>query len=351
MAKISIIIPIYNVEKYLCRCIDSVLAQTLKDIEIIMVDDGSPDNCPILCDEYAKKDRRIKVLHKKNAGLGYARNSGLEVATGEYIIFIDSDDYVSQNMFDRLYSVATRDQADAVFCGLQRSFNEKNFLQKRDVTEETKMCGEQVKKLALDFVASAPHDNIERHYEMSVWHSIYRRELLEKNNIRFLSEREIVSEDLPFQVDFFLAADRVTFIPDILYTYCVNNSMSLTNTFRFEKIYGTITLFHLLQQKLVLYDPQQLRAKRFFIGYMRGMSVHISQLNIPRSARIALLRKQCSDKVWQEIKDYSLSNLPLFASFFYYLQRNGYCRILLYYCKLFSQIKALSMSIKMSNKS
>ena len=85
MVKVSIVVPIYNVEKYLEQCIDSIINQTLKDIEIILVDDGSPDNCPKMCDNYAKKDSRIKVVHKKNGGLSSARNAGIEVATGDYI--------------------------------------------------------------------------------------------------------------------------------------------------------------------------------------------------------------------------------------------------------------------------
>ncbi|MDR2834406.1 MAG: glycosyltransferase, partial [Streptococcaceae bacterium] len=86
--KISIIVPVYNVEKYLPQCMDSLLNQTLTNIEIILVDDGSPDNCPAMCDEYAKQDNRVKVVHKENGGLGYARNSGLEIANGEYITFV-----------------------------------------------------------------------------------------------------------------------------------------------------------------------------------------------------------------------------------------------------------------------
>ena len=92
--KVSVIVPIYNVEKYLDECMVSLLNQTLKDIEIILVDDESPDNCPKMCDEYANKDKRVKVVHKKNGGLGFARNSGLDVATGEYVAFIDSDDWI-----------------------------------------------------------------------------------------------------------------------------------------------------------------------------------------------------------------------------------------------------------------
>ena len=100
---ISIIIPVYNVEQYLHRCVDSVLNQTYKNLEIILVNDGSPDNCPFICDEYAKKDKRIIVVHKENGGLSSARNAGLEIVQGEYISFIDSDDWIHENYNEILY--------------------------------------------------------------------------------------------------------------------------------------------------------------------------------------------------------------------------------------------------------
>lgn len=109
--KISIIVPVYNVEKYIHRCIHSLINQTLRDIEIILVDDESPDSCPQICDEYASKDTRIKVIHKKNEGLGLTRNAGLEAATGEYIAFIDSDDWVDLVMYETLYNTAQRSNA------------------------------------------------------------------------------------------------------------------------------------------------------------------------------------------------------------------------------------------------
>ena len=112
--KVSIIVPVYGVELYLDRCLQSLLRQTLKDIEIILVDDGSPDRCPQMCDVYALKDCRIKVIHKNNSGLGEARNSGLEIATGEYIAFVDSDDYVENNMYECLYDIATNEKCDIV---------------------------------------------------------------------------------------------------------------------------------------------------------------------------------------------------------------------------------------------
>ena len=107
-AYFSIIIPVYNVEKYLHQCVKSVLNQTFEELEIILVDDGSPDGCPKICDEFAKKDPRAKVIHQANAGLSAARNAGLKVATGTYITFVDSDDYIAPDYISYLFSLITR---------------------------------------------------------------------------------------------------------------------------------------------------------------------------------------------------------------------------------------------------
>lgn len=117
MPIISIIVPIYNVEKYINRCIDSILAQTISDFELILVDDGSPDDCGKICDEYEKIDSRIKVIHKKNGGLADARNIGLDIAIGEYIGFIDSDDYIKIDMYEKLLNACICNQADISMCG------------------------------------------------------------------------------------------------------------------------------------------------------------------------------------------------------------------------------------------
>lgn len=101
-SKISVIVPVYKVEPYLRRCVDSILAQTYTNLEIILVDDGSPDNCPAICDEYAKKDSRVRVIHKENGGLSDARNAGLNICTGEYIAFVDSDDWIEPDMYEKL---------------------------------------------------------------------------------------------------------------------------------------------------------------------------------------------------------------------------------------------------------
>ena len=115
---ISFIVPIYNVEKYLVRCIESIIMQKLENIEIILVDDGSPDNCPSICDKYSEKYKFIKTIHKKNEGLGYARNSGLEISKGKYIYFVDSDDYLVPDSIIKLYEKAEEFDLDVCLGGI-----------------------------------------------------------------------------------------------------------------------------------------------------------------------------------------------------------------------------------------
>ena len=118
MPKLSIIVPVYKVEKYLAKCIESILSQTFKDFELILVDDGSPDHCGFICDEYAKKDPRIKVLHQKNKGVSAARNAALNIAKGTYLGFVDADDWIDQDMFQVMLHTALTKEADVVICGI-----------------------------------------------------------------------------------------------------------------------------------------------------------------------------------------------------------------------------------------
>lgn len=117
---ITVIIPVYKVEEYLCECIDSIIAQTYTNLEIILVDDGSPDNCGKICDEYAEKDPRIKVIHQENGGLSAARNAGLDIATGDYIGFVDSDDYIELNFFKELYKSIQEYNSELAVCGVKK---------------------------------------------------------------------------------------------------------------------------------------------------------------------------------------------------------------------------------------
>ncbi len=121
---VSVIVPVYKVEKYINKCLDSILSQTYRNIEIILVDDGSPDRCPEICDEYARKDNRVKVIHKENGGVSSARNRGIEESNGEYITFVDADDWIEPDMYEKMVKNLIDSNADSVFCGFKTVFDD-----------------------------------------------------------------------------------------------------------------------------------------------------------------------------------------------------------------------------------
>ena len=338
--KVSVIVPIYNVEKYLDRCMQSLLNQTLKEIEIILVDDGSPDNCPQLCDAYAKKDLRIKVIHKQNAGLGFARNSGIDRANGEFIAFVDSDDYIETTMYENLYNEAIQSNSDAVFCGFKTETKKDIWEDSKEIEVRTEWNGNNVYEFMLDMVASAPYQKKERKYSMSVWHSIYKSSVIKNNNITFHSEREILSEDIPFQIDFLKRAKKVVYLPIIGYYYCLNNT-SLTASFKAEKFSKTILLFHLLSEKLKEIPKAQERVDRFFIGYSRSHLTHLIQSNLKNKSE--WLYKDLKEDIWNQLKiRYKPSFLPIYPRIFYSLIIHNYPNLLILYIHFITILKRLA---------
>ena len=189
--KISVVVPVYNVEMYLERCVESIRNQTLKELEIILVDDGSPDNSPAICDRYASVDSRVKVIHKENGGLGMACNSGLDVAAGEFIAFCDSDDWLDPTMYESMYEMAKKYDADMVFSGI-RQVDENGHEYPMAEADELKIYvnRQEVESFAMDMIASAPSVRIERRVPMSAKIVLYSRCFLQNNGIRFESERQ-----------------------------------------------------------------------------------------------------------------------------------------------------------------
>lgn len=229
--KVSIVVPVYRVECYLERCTQSLVNQTLKEIEIILVDDGSPDKCPQMCDEYAKKDYRVKVIHKQNAGLGMACNSGIEVAIGDYIAFCDSDDYVDVKMYETMYKAALEHHADVVFTGIQTvDENEVVRPMSKPVQKAVLSQRKQIEAYLLDMVASKPSATNDRDIQMSAKVVLYKREMIEKYHLRFESERVFISEDLIWHIDVLAHASCVCLLPETFYYYYYNTT-SLSKKF------------------------------------------------------------------------------------------------------------------------
>ncbi len=311
MPKVSIIVPIYNVERYLDRCVQSLLNQTLKDIEIILVDDGSPDNCPTLCNEYARKDSRIKVIHKKNAGLGFARNSGLDIANGEYIAFVDSDDYVSENMYEQLYNETVAQNFDIVYCGVNAQKRNGKII--REHVTDRIITKDEIITVLGNMIACDVHSKQERSEPMSVWHAIYKTEIIDRYHIRFMSEREILSEDILFDIQLLPHCKNIRFISQALYHYCYNNT-SLTQTFSEDKLSRNLAL---LQEMIFILQKQGLahleqRALRFFIGYNRVFLKNILLSHYGYKKKKALCHELYNNKGWNIIfLKYPISQMSL----------------------------------------
>ena len=226
---ISIVVPVYNVELYLNRCVESLVNQTYRQLDIILVDDGSRDACPALCDDWAKKDARIKVVHKSNAGLGMARNTGIDHISGDFVCFVDSDDYLVPDAVERCVAALEKNNTDTVLFGRYDAFPDGTV--KEDGIRVTENCytnerivGKLLPELFTDGVG----------YGVSACSKMFSTEILRENSIRFRSEREIISEDSFFCIDYFAKAKTVAVISDRLYCY-FKNSNSLSRTFRDDR--------------------------------------------------------------------------------------------------------------------
>lgn len=242
MPTFSIIVPIYKTEEYLEKCIDSILKQTYKDFELILVDDGSPDKCPFICDEYKKKDFRIKVLHKKNGGVSSARNQGLCMATGEYIWFVDSDDYIEPDALQKLNEVQQKPGADLCV------FNSK--------LEEIE-CLDSINNFFNQYYFT---------YKLGFepWNKIYRREIIQKYNLEF-DTQETIGEDLLFNIQYYKAIFDIVPVTvslkrDVYYQYVDREGSAMNTAFKtricqqlrlFDKIEETLR--NVLEEKKLIY--------------------------------------------------------------------------------------------------
>ena len=214
MPEISVIVPVYNVEKYLPRCLDSLTGQTFTDIEIICIDDGSPDNCGRILDGYAAKDSRIKVIHQKNGGLSDARNSGLAVASGKYISFVDSDDFVNPEFLEKLHDAAEMNQADIAVGSIirKRSHSEKYRVHYTD-----EKCVETLpEKIAVCGVPKCCY----------VWNKLYRREVLDGRKFT----KGVYFEDVMWLPGILKNSGKLVTVPGVYYYYWVNPSSIVKQT-------------------------------------------------------------------------------------------------------------------------
>lgn len=331
MVEISIIVPIYNVEKYLVKCLDSIESQVFRNFEVILVNDGSTDNSPNICDEYCEKYDHFQVIHKKNEGLGFARNTGIEKAIGEYVVFIDSDDYVDDNFLSELYNKIKDTNSDTCLGGFKRVDNYGNVKYKERYEEKVYSGRDVYSKLFPKMLGSSPEksDSI----RMSVWNAIYSIDIIKKNNIRFPSEREFISEDIVFDINYYKFSQRVVLINSLAYNYRIN-SESLTlkyNKSRFEKYKY---LCSELAKKLTEFgfdDEAKIRLYRMYFVNVRTCILQEINSVLHPSYKEALknISDICSDEHLRLImKIYPVNKLGLKQKIFLNLIEKRMCRLL-----------------------
>ena len=209
MPTISVIVPVYNVEPYLHRCVDSILSQTFLDFELILVDDGSPDNCGAICDEYVAKDVRVKVIHKANGGLSDARNAGLDIAKGDYIGFVDSDDYIHPQMYEILIGIMEREHTDLVQCWYQR-VQPNEIITHLPITELP-----EVKKYNKETILNQYQPSFWKKIPGYVWLKLYRKAIFEE--LRF--PKGVIIEDQHILIPTIEQCESIALIDLPLYYY------------------------------------------------------------------------------------------------------------------------------------
>ena len=248
---VSVIVPVYNVEKYLDRCITSIVNQTYHNLEIILVNDGSPDTSPQICEEWAQRDSRIHVIHQKNAGPGIARNTGLDNAHGAYVCFVDSDDYIAEDTVEKAYTLITKEQADVVVYGFY-SVDSNGNVESSFVPRIKKgiFAGEEVQREFLPALLGPDPNSKDKRLVLakSLCTTFFSGELIDQINWRIVSEREIISEDAYSLLLLGKHIRKAAVLYEALYHYCFN-AVSFSHSYR-EDRYEKFRYFYLKSVEL-----------------------------------------------------------------------------------------------------
>ncbi len=228
--KVSIVVPIYGVEKYLQQCVDSILAQTLTDIEVILVDDGSKDKCPEIVDEYAKKDKRVIAVHQPNGGYGRAVNHGISVATGDYIGIIESDDWIEPTMYEKLYNAAKKFNTDITKCEFFR-YNSLAPLDKQNIIWKTRY---QDLSEAPDGAFNVTEWPLIIAFHASIWSNLYKASFIKKQQV--IESRSASYQDFPFMIEAMCRAKKITVVKEPLVHYRMEEGQNSSTIRRDERL-------------------------------------------------------------------------------------------------------------------
>lgn len=326
---ISVVVPVYNVSRYLSECVNSIMHQTYTNLEIILIDDGSTDNSGQICDSFLKKDDRIKVFHKKNSGLGLTRNYGIDRSSGRYIIFVDSDDYLGKEAIEKLVESAINGQYDTIIGGYKRITDKKELISICKYNNEAFYNKKIQTDLLTHMLGNLPtkKDSI----KMSVWNNLFDVNIIKQNDLKFCSERKYISEDLVWDCDYFKFAKKVKVIDSSEYFYRFNPS-SLSNSYRKNKFQLSVNLYNYVQElikKMNLPQEAQYRLqKQFFVNVRSSIE---QELFNRREIAIKNINSMCKNTTLIDVmKEYPIKKLGIKQQIFLYLLKNNQSHLL--YC-------------------
>ena len=339
--KVSIIVPVYNAERYLERCIRSLTQQTLTELEIFLIDDCSTDGSLAICQQAAAEDERIHVIHKQNEGAGKSRNAALPLIHGEYVGFVDSDDYVDVDMFRILYDKARSHQAELVMSGVR--YVGGTMFEKEDdcatqlfFDEETVFADkEALSRLQWGIVGARPEDAEDSRYGMSIWKNLFLADVIRENGLTFQSEREMLSEDALFMIDYIGCIRKAVGIPQALYNYC-RNGESISKSYkkdRFEKSLVFVSQVEKRFQNSGEPTEYAVYIHRFWQAMCRVLCaqeiLHANRNHLPYGKLKQRLKDYCTHpQTVQTMKAYPLGTLPLKQRLFAYAMKHRAYRLL-----------------------
>ncbi|ANE46253.1 hypothetical protein SY83_08180 [Paenibacillus swuensis] len=344
--KVSIIVPMYNVERYLIACLETITAQTLHELEIILVNDGSPDRCGEIAERYAKEDQRITVIHKPNGGISTARNVGIRAASGEYIGFVDPDDWIRPQMFSKLYEAAIHSQADAAICAFYEWYED---------------SGQQIK---VDYPFLKPAAEGETAVQEGVllpllsgqlhaftWNKIYKTSILKSHDIQS-------PEDMPLMQDIVFNQNAVSYMSCVVYVdeplyYFRRHSTSNTMKFRpdiFEALLRLMKEKELILDRLSLSQSSRLAVNEWFIrqtlkviGMEYGKTNHLSY-----GERKTRIRRMMASEALQQALTFTSTGRNTFEDTLLYGIRTGNTTMVMIVSMIYNRLMSTGRSLKRS---
>jgi glycosyltransferase EpsH len=340
---ISIIVPVYNVEAYLPQCLDSLIHQTYQDLEIICVNDGSTDHSLDILQEYSRKDKRIKLISRENRGISASRNEALEIASGKFVMFVDSDDWINEETCEKAINAIQTNDCDLVMWSYIREFQDKSlpnylFEQATLWNDGKQLCRRIVGPVDEELRTPQKLDSYG-----TVWGKLYKRELIEQNRpIRFVDTKEIgTCEDVLFNIEYSLRTNKSFYIPELLYHYRKISS-SFTLKYReslpeqWKQLYGLIK--EILKHNDIFEECKRAYLNRISLGIV-GLGLNVTFSHFHFIKQYKLVHSILNTYHYKEaVSSLSSKFFPIHWKFFYFCAQKGYSLAVLILLKLINRI-------------